>query len=338
MYLETEYDLAEAVLDECSRYTPLVEPQEDGSLFCDLSGCGPPLNIIKAIVKKNYCLSRRQARISLASSRIAAENALKRSRLPNEELCLRVKRREAILVEVLPGREEEFMSSIPLREFTGITRPEVRKLERAGFHTLSELQGVSAERLASLLGKKSRSLERQIRGIDERPVLGLYPRLKISYPLYFSAGNFSEALTAAQIEEAGQTLQSLLEKRNSGCMHLSLELGLKDRVSSRERRLKGPEFRAEVLSAAIIEMLKKAELDYQPEEGRIILSEISLLEWQEQDLFSLLPAEREGSLRLEKTMERLESRFPGSLCWGKEEGRREKILACFDPLRLGVIR
>jgi hypothetical protein len=40
---------------------------------------------------------------------------------------------------------------------------------------------------------------------------------------------------------------------------------------------------------------------------------------------------------VEKTIEKLDIRFPGQISWGKEEGRREKVLAYFDPWRLNPI-
>jgi hypothetical protein len=336
IYLKTGSRLAEEVLEECSIYTPLVEPQGEGSLFCDLSGCGPTLDIIKSIVKTNYQLTGRPAQVALASSRIVVENTLLRSQLPSPKEYRIIKTREAMVMEVLPGREEEFMSSIPLSQFSAITLKEARKLERAGLSNVGELKTVAAERLIALLGKRGVNLPRQGQGIDDRPILGLYPPLKISYPLIFSPG--SEAISDVQMKEAGRVLQALLEKRHSGCAHIALEIKAKKGLIRKERRLKGVECRGEVLSAVFMGLFKKLELGSPPEEGRIILSELSPLEWQEADLFSLLPRERNGcSLRVEKAIEKLDIRFPGQIGWGKEEGRREKVLAYFDPWRLNLI-
>ncbi len=340
IYLQpAQEDLAEAVLDECSLYTPLVEPQEDGSLFCDLSGCGPILDILRAIVKRNYHLTGQRARISLASSRMVAENALKRSGLPQEKLYLCVIRREAQFIEVLPGREEEFMASIPLEEFTAITVQESKKLKRAGFSKVGELKGVPVTRLVSLLGEKGMRLARQCQGIDDRPVLGLYPPLEISYPLVFNEGSFNRVFIDIQITEACQVLQTLLEKRNSGCRIVGLEIKVAGQTIRNENRLKIQGCRAEELAVAIKGLLDKMEFTQIPEEGRIILADILSLDWDEQDLFSFLPCERnDSSIRVEKVMEKLEKRFPGKVLLGQEEVRREKILAYFDPWRLNGVR
>ncbi|KUG05367.1 flagelliform silk protein [hydrocarbon metagenome] len=329
-------DLAEEVLDECSLYTPLVEPQEDGSLFCDFSGCGPILDILRAIVKRNYHLTGQRARVSLASSRVVAENALKRSGLPNEKLYLGIKRREAEFIEVLPGKEEEFMASIPLEEFTAITAQDSKKLKRAGFSKVGELKVVPVSRLVSLLGEKGMSLSRQCQGIDDRPVLGLYPPLQIYYPLVFSEGSFNRVFTDIQIREACQVLQTLLEKRNCGCRIVGLEIKTAGQTMIKnENRLKNKGYKADFLAAVIIGMLDKMKFNHIPEEGTIILAEISSLDWEEQDLFSFFPCERnDSSLRVEKVMEKLDSRFPGRLLLGQEEARREKILAYFDPWRI----
>lgn len=326
-------EVAEEVLDQCSLYTPLVEPFED-SLFCDLSGCGSILDIIRAIVKRNYQVTGQRARISVASSRVVAENALQRSRLPTEKLYRGIKRREAQFIEVLPGREEEFMASIPLEEFTAITVQESKKLKRAGFSKVGELKTVPVNRLVSLLGEKGMRLIRQCQGVDDRPVLGLYPPLQISYPLVFSEGRFNRVFINIQITEACQILHGLLEKRNCGCQIVGLEIKADDMMKN-ESRLKIQCFRAEFLAAVIAGMLDKMKFSGIPEGGRIILSEISPLDWEEQDLFSFFPCERnDSSLRIEKVMEKLEDRFPGKLLLGSEEARREKILAYFDPWRI----
>ncbi len=335
IYLKTGPRPPEEVLEECSMYTPLVEPQEDGSIFCDLSGCGPTLDIIRSIVIKNYQLTGRPVQVALGPSRLVAENALGRSQLPPSQAYRITKTREAIVVEVLPGREAEFMASIPLSQFSVITLKEARKLERAGLSTIGELKKISREGLIALLGKKGFTLSRQAQGIDDRRILGLYPPLKISYPLFFSPGSGNE-ISEVQLKEAGQVLQALLEKNHSGCAHIVLELKVKNSLIRQEHRLKGVEYRKEVLSASFIGMFKKLELASPPEEGRIILSELSPWEWQEADLFSLLPRERERG-RVEKVIEKLDMRFPGQIGWGKEEGRREKILAYFDPWRLDMI-
>ncbi len=327
-------EVAEAVLDECSLYTPLVEPQEDGSLFCDLSGCGPVLDILRAIVKKNYQLTAQRARISLASSRIVAENALQRSRLPAEKLYFAMKRKEAYFIEVLPGREEDFMASIFLEEFTAITAQESKKLKRVGFSKVGELKEVPVSRLVSFLGEKGMGLTRQCQGIDNRPVLGLYPPVEISYPLFFSEGSFNRLFIDIQVKEACQVLQTLLEKRNSGCRIVGLEIKAAGQTLKDECRLKTQGSQAEGLSAVIKGMMDKMKFSQVPEEGRIILAEILSLDWEEQDLFSFLPCERnDRCLRIDKVKEKLDSRFPGQVMLGQKEARREKILAYFDPWR-----
>ncbi len=329
-------EVVKEVLDECSLYTPLVEPQEDGSLYCDLSGCGPIIDILRAIVKKNYQLTGQRARISLASSRIVAENALKRSGLPGKKLYRCIKRREAQFMEVFPGQEEEFMASIPLEEFTAITAQESKKLKRAGLSKVGELKAIPVSRLVSLLGEKGMSLARQCQGIDDRPVLGLYPPQVISYPLFFDEGSFNRVFTDIQIKEACEVLHTLLGKRNSGCRIVGLEIKAAGKTMMKsEKRLKNQGYRAEFLAAAITGMLDKMELSHIPEDGTITLGEISSLDWQEQDLFYFFPCERNDiSLRIEKVIEKLESRFPGKILLGQEESRREKILSYFDPWRL----
>ncbi len=331
-------ELPETVFQECSRYTPLVEPQEDGSVFCDLSGCGPAGRIIKAAVHTAYRNTGQPVKAAAASSRLLAETALKSGTLPPAGKKSAVYRfltmTEGTVIEVLPGQEQAFLSSLPLKEFPGLTPSEIKKLTRTGFSKVGELADLSRGQLLSLLGDRAYVLYERCRGIDKRPVLGLYPPSVIIYPLIFESEEFNLCSALGQMNEAGQVLQDHLQKRYSGCTYIALELKTGSMTLRQERRFQDQIYRAERISSALAELAARFEFNEAPEEGRILLSEITPLIWKEQDLFSLLPCERQGTESIaERVLEGLEKRFPGRIHRGIELDRREQILAYFDPWR-----
>lgn len=331
-------ELPETVFHECSRYTPLVEPQEDGSVFCDLSGCGPAGRIIKAAMHTVYRDTGRSAKMAVASSRLLAETAVRRRTLPSAGKKPAVYRmftlKEGTVIEILPGQEQVFLSSLPLDEFICLTRAEIKKMNRTGLSKVGELLDMPWGQLLSLLGERAGILLEKCRGIDRKPVLGLYPPFAISYPLFFGSEEFNLCSALEQINEASRVLQNILEKRYSGCRHIALEMKTGSSTLRQERRFQDQIYRAERISSALEDLAARFEFHAAPEEGRITLAEIGPMIWKEQDLFSLLPCERQGGESItERVLEGLEKRFPGRIHRGVELNRREQILAYFDPWR-----
>lgn len=325
----------ESALDVCSRCTPLVEPQPDGSVFLDLSGCHPRNQILMELARQMHVIAGNCINLGLAASRLVARIAIIRRQLPKDEQGrgYRVWQGGGVrMVEVVPGQEQAFLSSLPLQEFPVLEPIEMRKLTRAAFYTVGEIALQPHSRLSLLLGKRAAILAGYSRGVDTAPVLGLYPPQQMVFPLQVhDPGN--QLKLENQLWDAARALEEQLARRGAGCSRICLEMELSDSLR-RERRLSQPFFQAAGLVHVLIGLWRQLPALQEACQGRVILEEIAALDWQEQDLFMLPAREREKSQqRVKKTVARLAQRFPGQVRLGREIDRREQVLALWDPWR-----
>lgn len=329
--------LPETTLELCSRHTPLVEVLENRGVLLDLSGCGPVEDIIDMIGRQAYAGNGQPLKVGLAACRLLALCAVQISGIPVPESCFyRVKKEYGQLLRVLPGREQQFLASFPLEKFPPLKKEEIRKLKRAAFATIGEIAGVPPSRLFPLLGKRACLVAERSCGIDPTPVLGTYPPLRLIYPFEIDIEKLNWQAVEEQFKSAAQQLAQVMEKRGSGCSRICLELEIESGPQKIERLLTTPCFEAETLFNILRTLLARTGPVRGILQGRIVLAEIALLQWCEQDLFFLAAGEQDkerGKNRVYKILENMENRFPGMIATGAVVDRREQVLAFFDPWR-----
>ncbi|WP_035059178.1 DNA polymerase IV [Andreprevotia chitinilytica] len=71
---------------------------------------------------------------------------------------------------ILPHEIDSFIQSLPVKKLWGVGKVTAARLNAAGAHTCADLQQWPLEQLVRDYGKMGRSLYRQCRGQDERPV------------------------------------------------------------------------------------------------------------------------------------------------------------------------
>lgn len=325
----------EVGLECCSRYTPLVEPQADGSVYLDITGCGKAEKIVFGLAKE-VAAAGGNRRMGWASSRLLARVALERSLLPpgGQDRLYRIHRIGAgIIIEVIPGCEEAFLSQLPLAEFPPLKPLELKKLSRAAFATVGDIARQPQQRLSFLLGPRTALVLKNSQGRDDAPVLGLYPpqRLVVSLEVESQLGEGS--WLEQQLSCAARTLERLLGQRGAGARRVRLEVSGEQEIS-RERRLSQPCFQARVLENILLGLWKQMPPLKGIWQGRVLLEEVAVLNWQQQDLFALRTQERQRSKALlQEALYSLEMRFPGQISLGQEAERREQVLALWDPWR-----
>jgi len=328
--------IGEVGLESCSRYTPLVEPQQDGSVYLDISGCGPAERIVFSLADE-ISLQAGDLRIGWATSRLVALVAVKSSLMHSGQGRLyRVNKMErALITEVIPGCEQAFLSHLPLAQFPPLKTQELKKLTRAAFATVGDIARLPRQRLSVLLGKRAALLIRNAQGLDDTPVIGLYPPQRLTLPLNAESEELNMQQVEQQLYRAAHTLELLLGKRGAGARRVRLEVcGEQDMV--RERRLSQACFEARTLANILLGLWRQFPPLKAPWQGRVVLEEIAVLNWQEQDLFALSMRERQGSnsFYLKEALQSLEMRFPGQISLGAPEAeRREQVLALWDPWR-----
>lgn len=333
---EEKAPLPERTLDLFSRYTPLVEVLVNQGVLLDLSGCGPVEVILDAIGQQAYTGTGQRLKIGLAACRLLALCALELPGIPVPASCFsRIEKAYGQLLRVLPGKEKQFLSSFPLEKFPPLKKEEIRKLRRAALVTVGEIADSPPSRLFSLLGERAFLLLERSRGIDPTPVLGTYPPLQLTYPFTIDTEKLNWQVLGEQFKSAARQLTGILGERGCGCSKICLELEQKGEQKI-ERRLSTPCFEAPVLFNIIMALLERIEPARGILRGRIGLEEITVLQWQEQDLFLLPAAEKDkkwGEKQVENILENLENRFPGIVVTGGVVDRREQVLALFDPWR-----
>lgn len=327
--------IGEAGLEICSRYTPLVEPQQDGSVYLDVSGCGPAQKIVFSLAEEMAPVAG-ELRIGWASSRLLALIAVKGNPEPKSQgsACCLHKTSWAVIAEVIAGCEADFLSYLPLSQFPPLKPQELKKLTRAAFATVGEIARLPQQRLSLLVGKRAFLLARNSQGMDDTPVLGLYPPDRLAVPLGSAGEEVDMERIGQQLSAAAQTLERLLGERGAGASRVRLEV-CGEQAISRERRLSQACFEARNLNNILLGLWRQLPPFQGTFQGRVLLEEVAVLNWQEQDLFALPTRERERhNSYLEDALQSLEMRFPGQISLGSPEvERREQVLALWDPWR-----
>ncbi len=327
--------IGEAGLEICSHCTPLVEPQQDGSVYLDISGCGSANQIVGDLAEKIASLVG-ELMIGWASSRLLAFVAVQAdlgSKSP-KGACRWHNTSRAAITEVIAGCEADFLSQLPLKQFPPLKPQEVKKLARAAFSTVGEIARLPRQRLALLVGKRADLLARTSQGLDDTPVVGLYPPRRLAVPLGSAGEEEGMERIGQHLSLAAQTLAGLLGERGAGASRVRLEIfGYQNMI--RERRLSQPCFESRRLNNILLGLWRQLPPFQGSWQGRVVLEEVAVLNWQEQDLFTLPVGERERhNSYLEDALHSLEARFPGQIRLGPAEvERREQVLALWDPWR-----
>ncbi len=326
------------VLELSSKYTPLVEPVEDGGLFLDLSGCKPLPEVIKNIAIKAYTETGNFVEIGAAGSKLLACSAVtSKILIPGEKkqkLFHYIKNKQFSVTVVLPGREKEFIASILLEDFYVLKSEEVKKLKRMGFKTVGELICIPPSKLVPVLGKNIYQLLDQSRGMDNSPVLGLYPPVDITYPLPLEGDILDFMMIKNEIKKAGKVLEAILEKKHSGCGCLQLYIFTEKGWVKTRRKLTSSCYQAGEITNILYILLEQLEIAEPIKEVYITLSEIALLSWVEQDLFvSPEIYNPDKKSKLADVLKNIDYKFPGKLVQGQKIERREQILSFWDPWR-----
>jgi nucleotidyltransferase/DNA polymerase involved in DNA repair len=324
------------LLDFCSTFTPLVEPRGNNEVFLDLTGVRQTWGILKNIAERIYADYRVKAQMGLATSKLLARIAATAAKLPTGNSDYRVINREELnLIQVLPGREQEFIASLPLTDFYPLDDGDLKKLTRLGYCNVGEITALSPQRLTALLGKEVYLLSQYSQGKDSAPVLGLYPPLRIIYP-----SNFDEAVTDSgrigrEIRRAAGVLSTLMESRHCGCRNITLDLITTAGRIREERVLSSICWDAKQLFNILSLLWKKAGSHNPLLNFTITLGQICTLQVVQQDLFTNRPSYHQEQRRdnLENTIDNLLYRFPDMIRRGIDTDRREQVLAFWDPWR-----
>ncbi len=316
----------------CNRYlevlttvSPVIEPVSDGECFFDFTGGDVKKEVAK--LKKGLQPGMGWGTVLIGIGRnkfLARLSALFLGRsLPGGAFGFYCR-------EIAQGEEEEFMKTVPVTADWLLPPMVVDTLIRLGFRTYGELQGLGADELVNMLGQHGYTVYRHSRGIDDTPLVNLYPPGKLALAFSLEGGTGSREAIARVLRESARIMASFLCTRRKGCRFLKLAL-VSEEDNCETGRLVPWGCREEGrLYEVLIVMLDKMTPSGPVAGVRVEAG--SLYDWQifEQDLFELKPRPRHD---LTEITIALNEKYPGMVYQGAKVGRREEVLSFWDPWR-----
>ena len=181
------HEVSQQVMDILRSVTPFVQQVSIDEAFADItpSAAYPdhPAGVAAAIQARVFGLGV-TCSIGLATSKALAK------------IASEVDKPRGLTV-VYPGREEAFVSHLPIRALSGIGRATEERLQQAGFQTLGDVFRADEETLTRAIGKNGRTVFWHLHGAD--PVITESgPPKSVSREVTFA----SDLTTADEVERA----------------------------------------------------------------------------------------------------------------------------------------
>ena len=174
-----------SLLEACSLHSSLVEPLGEQELLLDLSSFNRIGEVISMLTATMAQLVKGQVGIGIAASPLLAKLAVhRRTFTAKAQTSYRLFPGPNLhMIQVIPGRESIFVSTLQLTEFTPLSSRECKRLARLGCTQVSDLAALGPVRLKQLLKRDVFLLWQNIQGRDFTPVRGLYPPERLGYSL-----------------------------------------------------------------------------------------------------------------------------------------------------------
>jgi len=317
------------LLDICSSHSNLVEPLGESDLLLDLSPFNQIAEVLELLTMSLTELETGAAFIGLASSPLLAMLAVKRQTWNQSarDCCRRRNHLGIDIIQIITGREADFMKTLLLEEFPPLTTPEVKKLKRLGYSLVGDLAALGAPRLQKIIKRDASTLWHNSRGRDYRPVKGLYPLECLGYSLALEDNQSLQPL----LKNICRELTSLLAERHVACQNIRIHLELGDGQTLVHERQLSCTVSSAIRLEMIVQGLLSAAINQPVTALQFFLTGLEPLQMKAQDLFTLrwVNQKEAQSTRVDQLI-RL---FPGTLELGMEIERREEVLRFWDPWR-----
>lgn len=148
-------EISNQIMEIFSNYSPTVIQMSIDEAFIDITGTeklfGAPEEIAKKIKKEIYDKTQLTVSIGISQSQYVAKIASGYKK-PNG------------LTIVPPGKEEDFMLSLPLEKLWGVGKKTQQHLKDAGFKTTKDIYSKSENLLISIFGNTGSYLYNAVRG------------------------------------------------------------------------------------------------------------------------------------------------------------------------------
>jgi len=226
----------QSLLHVVSRYAPVWEPYQAGSIMMDVTGTSKLFGLacdVAATVQREV-LARYQLEgvAGVGSNKLIAQTAATLL-APSE------------LYDVCPGSEPMFMSPLSVRTLPGVHRPCMRtvltRLDDLNLLTLGEVAESPLDALALAIGDAAGQLARWARGIDHAPVLPSAIQPGIEETVTLEPDEVDDGLLWGRLQNMLQRLCQTLRSQRRVCSGLALTLRYSDRIECAKRQRVTPE-------------------------------------------------------------------------------------------------
>jgi DNA polymerase-4 len=296
-------------------FSPIFEMVSIDEAYLDLSGTqrlhGPPLAAADKLLRSITWQTGLPCSGGLATTRLVAKVASEQGKPRG-------------LVWVAPGREEAFLSPLPVGKIPGIGKVTERALRALGIETVAEIAREPEERLEKIFGQWGHALYRKARGGDSYEFLVDAEPKSISQNHTFGEDTLDEAVMSAMLSHLSQKAAKRL--REAGLLARTLTLTIRYAgfdTYTRSRTL--PE--ATQLDADISSVFLELFRQHRNQKRKVRLLGVSLGNFSHGgEQLGLLDAERRGKLeKLTKAADRLRDRFGfGAVQFGGSLGKENK--------------
>lgn len=306
-----KYEDQQEILPLCATLTPLVEPYKDEGIFLGLDNSGREKFAASKLFKKGRC--------GVAASKLTARvvsMVLGRSGNP----------------AVLQGDESAFLAPLPVDFLWPLDEKVIKHLKILGLGKIEDVTRISKEELSLQFGEEGNMIYNYSRGIDNRPVLPVYPSASMQLKRSFGGIFIKEALETV-LKEMVSDLSAGLLSSGRGTQSLCIEfIEENGHTSNISRNFSGPvSVFGKGLAAAITSGLT---ISSPVVEIRASAKDLKPAQFTQRILWEELPSGKKSDVnRLAVAMR---DKFPSQriCCAGEiQVSRREKVLSFWDPFR-----
>lgn len=202
----TSYKLVnEEFLDLLSEFSPMLEPDDIGSAYMDVTADrnlgGDPSDICARIVREVATRLDMPLLIGCAPNRLLAKIA---------SLVVSDLGHYRRLVRIHPGGEAHFLAPLPVSVLDAVTSKIDKRLGELGISNIGQLAKVSERALLSQFGPVGSTIRKQALGIDFIPVKAAYPPEVI----------IAEHTFCSPVEEPADIEEYLMQMTNQAVLKL----------------------------------------------------------------------------------------------------------------------
>jgi DNA polymerase-4 len=280
-------------------FSPSTEPLGLDEAYLDVTGCeesyGSPHQMALAIKERIYKELKLTASVGIATCKVVAKIA--------SDLC----KPDGIL-EVESGREQAFLSPLPVARLPGIGRKTEQVLKHMGITTIGELASLPLDTVKKHFGATGLVIHRYANGIDERGVEAPGEPKSISKQTTFAQDTLTRHFLGSNLHHLCEQVSTKLRSQDKQARCVTLRLRYADfKTITRQLNLKEASNATQVIFTAALQLLDKV-LAQQGKPIRLIGIRVSQLVSGEKQLY-MFNSEVEKWQRLDKAVDQIRRKY-----------------------------